>query len=63
MDKALRQHIQALERRIQELSHKMMLHRKTREERNRMETELRVVQQALDLRRSAVKLERQLQRS
>lgn len=63
MDKALRQHIQALERRIQELSHEMMLHRKTREERNRMETELRVVQQALDLYRSAIKLERQLQRS
>lgn len=63
MDRPLRQHITELERRIQRLSQDMMQSRKTREERNRMEAELRVVQQALERYQRVLKLEGQLQRS
>lgn len=63
MDRPLRQHITELERRIQQLSLDIMKNRKTQLERNRIETELRVAQQALELYQHALKLERQLQRS
>ena len=63
MDKPLRQHITELERRVQQLSQEMMLNKKTRMERNRLESELRVAQQALEHFQQAVKLEAQLQRS
>ena len=62
MDKPLRHHIAELERRVQQLSQEMMQNRKSREERNRLETELRVAQQALAHYQQAVKLEEQLQR-
>ena len=62
MDKPLRQHISELESRVRQLSHEMMLNHKSRTERNRMETELRVAQQALEHYRHAMKLEAQLQR-
>jgi hypothetical protein len=39
-----------------------MQNRKSREERNRLETELRVAQQALAHYQQAIKLEEQLQR-
>ncbi len=62
MDKPLRQHISELEDRVQQLSQEMMLSRKTRDERNRLESELRVAQQALTHYREAIKLEAQLHR-
>lgn len=63
MDKPLKQHITELERRIQQLGQEMMQNRKTRTERNRIESELRVAQQALEHYQEAIKLEGQLQRT
>lgn len=63
MDRTLKQHITELERRIDQLSHEMMQNRKTRTERNRIESELRVAQQALEHYQQAFKLEGQLQRT
>lgn len=48
MDKPLRQHIAELEKRVQQLSQEIMKNQRTRTERNSMESELRVAQQALD---------------
>ena len=62
MDRPLRQHITDLERRVQELSQEMMQNRKTRTERNQIEAELRVAQQALEHFQQALNLERELQR-
>ena len=61
MDKPLRQHITELEKLVQQLSQEMMQNRKTRAERNRLESELRVAQQALSHYQQAIKLERELQ--
>ena len=61
MDRPLKQHVTELEKRIQELSQEMMRNRKTREERNRIEAELRVAQQALTHYQQAIKLEAELQ--
>ena len=63
MDRTLKQHITELERRIDQLSHEMMQNRKTRTERNRIESELRVAQQALEHYQQAFKLEGHLQRT
>lgn len=46
MDKPLKHHITELEYRIQHLSQEMMQNQKTQKERNRIEAELRVAQQA-----------------
>ena len=62
MDKPLRQHITELETRVQQLSQEMMQNRKPRDELNRLESELRVAQQALSHYQQAIKLESQLQR-
>jgi hypothetical protein len=62
MDQPLRHHIVELEKRVQQLSQEMMQNRKTRTERNRLETELRVAQQALAHYQQAIKLESQLRR-
>jgi hypothetical protein len=61
MDKTLRQHIDELEKRVQQLCQEMMQNRKTRAERNRLESELRVALQALNHYQQAIKLEKQLQ--
>jgi hypothetical protein len=61
MDKPLKQHVVELERRIQRLSQEMMQNRKTLVERNRIESELRVAQQALTRYQQAIQLEKQLQ--
>jgi len=63
MDKPLLQHIAELERRIHQISHEMMHSQRTRQERNRLESELRVAQQALEHFQQAVKLEGELQRT
>ncbi|HEX4663543.1 MAG TPA: hypothetical protein VH196_04075 [Terriglobales bacterium] len=60
MDKPLRQHITELEKRVQQLSHDMMQNRQTRVQRNQIESELRVAQQALAHHQQAIELERQL---
>jgi hypothetical protein len=62
MDKPLRQHIAELEKRVQQLSQDMMQNRKTRVQRNHLESELRVAQQALAHYQQAIKLETHLQR-
>lgn len=59
MDKPLRQHITELEKRIQQLSQDIMQNRKTLAQRNLVESELRVAQQALAHYQHATKLEGQ----
>jgi hypothetical protein len=61
MNRPLRQHVTDLEKRIHQLSLEIMRNRKTQEERNRMEAELRVAQQALTYYQQAIQLENQLQ--
>ena len=61
MDKPLRHHIVELEKRVQQLSREMMRNRKTLGQRNRLESELRVAQQALTHYQQAIKLETKLQ--
>lgn len=61
MDKAVGQHIQDLERRIQQISVQMMDSKTARPERNRLEAELRVAQQAIEFYRKALEFERKLQ--
>jgi hypothetical protein len=62
MNKPLKEHIIELEKRVQQLSQEMMQNRNTLTERNHLESELRVAQQALAHYRQAVALEGQLQR-
>jgi len=62
MEKPLKVHISELEKRVQKLSQEMMENQKTRLERNRIEAELRVAQQALEHYQQAIRLEAQLQR-
>lgn len=60
MDKPVRIHLQELEHRIQLLTVEMMDDRATQCDRNRLEAELRVAQQALEYYRKALELERKL---
>lgn len=60
MDRSLIEHITYLERRITELSHQFMENRRTQEERNRLEAEIRVAELALAHYRSALELEGKL---
>jgi hypothetical protein len=60
MDKPLGQHINELHRRIQDLGHELMNDHKTQIERNHIEAELRVAQQALEHFQKAIKLEERL---
>jgi hypothetical protein len=62
MDRPLRQHIVELEKRVQQLSRDIMRDHKTLAERNQLESELRVAQQALSSYQQAIKLETQLPR-
>lgn len=62
MKKPLNHHITKLEKRVQQLSQDMMQDHRTRTERNLLEAELRVAQQALEHYAEAIKLEAQLQR-
>ena len=63
MERSLGEHITELERRIHHISQEIMQNQKTLTERNHLESELRVAQQALEHFLSAVKLERQLRRT
>jgi predicted nucleic acid-binding Zn-ribbon protein len=62
MKKPLKHHITELEKRVQQLSQEMMQNGKTLDERNRLESELRVAQQALEHFQQAITLEAKLQR-
>jgi hypothetical protein len=61
MDKSVRTHIQELENRIHLLGDHLMEEHKTQTERNRLESELRVAQAALEHYRKALEFERKLQ--
>jgi hypothetical protein len=62
MDRTLREHISELEQRIEKLNARFMENDLTRTERNRVESELRVAQQALNFYREGLELELQLKR-
>jgi hypothetical protein len=62
MDRTLREHISDLEQRIRDLSTRSMENELTRTDRNRVESELRVAQQALNFYREGLQLELLLKR-
>ena len=62
MKKGPKHHITELEERVLQLSEAMMQDGKTLDERNRLESELRVAQQALEHYQQAITLEAQLSR-
>lgn len=62
MDRTLREHISDLEQRIRDLSTRSMENELTRTDRNRVESELRVAQQALNFYREGLELELLLKR-
>jgi hypothetical protein len=62
MDQTLREHISQLEQRIQALTVKSMENQLTQTERNRMESEIRVAQQALIHYREGLHIELLLKR-
>jgi len=61
MKKTVEQHIHELEGRVEDIRRRMMDDEVTRAGHRRLETELRVAQQALDLYREALALEHKLQ--
>jgi hypothetical protein len=61
VDKPVRQHIQDLEARVQFLGIQLMDSQKPQIERNRIESELRVAQQALEHYHKALEFERKLE--
>lgn len=61
MDKPVRQQIAELEKLVQQLSQEMVQNRKTLSKQNRLESELRVAQQAAAHYQQVIELERQLQ--
>jgi hypothetical protein len=63
MERPVREHINFLERRVQKLNRLIMDNMRTQEERNRLESEIRAAQLALDHYRRALELERQVRRS
>lgn len=60
MDRPLKEHISHLERRLQELNREIMENRRTQDERNRLESEIRAAQLALTYYRKAFELEQQV---
>jgi len=60
MDRPLRDHIAYLETRLQELNAQIMENRRTQIERNRLESEIRAAELALNYYRKALELERKL---
>jgi hypothetical protein len=58
MDRTVRDHVTGLERRIRELNTEIM-EKKTLEERNRIEAEIRAAELALTYYRKALELEKQ----
>jgi len=63
MERPVKEHIYFLERRVQKLNRLIMDNTRTQEERNRLESEIRAAQLALDHYRKALEMERQVRRS
>jgi len=63
MERPVKEHIYVLERRVQKLNRLIMDNRRTQKERNRLESEIRAAQLALDHYRKALELEKQIRRS
>jgi hypothetical protein len=62
VDRPVREHINELEKRLKRLAAKSMENQLSRNQRNAVETEMRVVTLALSRFREALDLEQQLQR-
>lgn len=60
MDRPLKEHISHLEHRLQELNREIMENKRTQDERNQLESEIRAAQLALTYYRKALELERQV---
>ena len=60
METTLRVHIRNLEERLQTLTEQLMANRVSREERNRLEAEIRAANLALSHYRTAIELEKSL---
>jgi hypothetical protein len=60
MEQPLQQHIAHLEQRLKALNQQLMDEPQTKEERNRIETEIRVAQMALTYYQKAFELEKQI---
>jgi hypothetical protein len=60
MERPLREHMAHLEQRIRELNQEIMQNRLTKEERNRMESEIRAAELALSYYRKALAIEHSL---
>ena len=60
MDRSLREHIATLEQRLQALNKELMESTRTRAERNRIESEIRLAEMALTYYRKALELEKQI---
>ena len=58
MEAPLKVHIRNLEQRLQTLTEQLMANRVSREERNRLEAEIRAANLALSYYRTAIELER-----
>jgi hypothetical protein len=63
MKRPVKEHINFLERRVQRLNRLIMENARTKEERNRLESEIRAAQLALNCYCKAWELERQIRRS
>jgi len=63
MEHPVKEHINFLERRVQTLSRLIMENAQTQPERNRLESEIRAAQLALDHYRKALEFEGQVRRS
>ena len=62
MDRTIREHISELEQRIEKLNMRCMENDLKQTERNRIESEIRVAQQALNFYREGLQLELMLKR-
>jgi hypothetical protein len=62
MDRPLKEHIEFVEQQLQSLNHRIMEDGHTNEERNRLESEIRAAQLALQHYKKALALEESLRR-
>jgi hypothetical protein len=60
MDRTVREHIFDLEQRLENLGRQIMQNRRTKEERNRIESEIHAAEMALSYYRKALELEQTL---
>lgn len=60
MNRPLQEHIQFLQRRVERLTRRSMRNRRTRDQLNRMEIEIRAATLAMDYYEKAIALEKQV---